>query len=246
MAQSADHLLGDLPPTRTFTPSVALPKLMEAVDQIQLLTRRSAMQDTLEDVTRLKLRILRRKFSSRLWMLRSLWYAEPIRLVMVGRWMSRIDKETTTELDALDAQLQRRTLEAAGGRGAITGSKLPDPNHNSCMVEEQVMFTVHRQVPRGGTDPKCQFKTPISSDDFGNDVTNTYKSLTTNSCWPPVGQCHSCGFDAHRRTGIVCIAYTKRCNICGTLGHIEKACKRRPNANAARSAKYIGVSPPTH
>ena len=85
---------------------------MEAVDQIKLLTRQSATKDTLEDVTRPKLRILRRKFSSSLWMLRSLWYAEPLRLVTIGRWMSRIDKETTTELDALDSQIQRKTLAA--------------------------------------------------------------------------------------------------------------------------------------
>ena len=118
MAQSAGDLPGDPPPTRKplFSASDALPRLMEAMEQVQLLTRRSAMQDTLEDITDFKLRVLRQKFSSRLWILRSLWYAEPTRLVTVGRWMSRIDKETRTELDALEAQLQRRTLVAAGNQ----------------------------------------------------------------------------------------------------------------------------------
>ena len=108
------------------------------------------------------------------------------------------------------------------------------------------MFAVHRDIPREGTDPECQLKPPVPSGNYDNYVPNVPRSLTTNSCWPPVGQCHSCGFDAHQRTGVVCIAYTKRCNICGKPGHVEKACRRRPNTYAAQSAKCIVVSPPIH
>ena len=73
MAHSANNLLGAQQSTRPLTPSVALQKLMEAVDQIQFLTRRSATQDALEDITEPQLKFLRSKFNSRLWMLRSLW-----------------------------------------------------------------------------------------------------------------------------------------------------------------------------
>ena len=245
MAQSANNLLGAQQSTRPLTPSVALQKLMEAVDQIQFLTRRSATQDALEDVTEPQIKFLRSKFNSRLWTLRSLWYAEPKRLVTVGRWMSRIHKETTTELDALDTHLQRRTSTAVDGRGGITGNDIPNPNDSSCLVEDQEMCsgdaTAHQPVSRG--DTRCNLTTPTTGNNYGNDDANT-RSSKTNNCWPPIGTCHSCGFGAHQRIGTICIAHTKRCNICGTSGHMEAACKRRPDAITIRSDRYTKTSPP--
>ena len=61
MAQSADDLLGDPPPIGKplFSASEALPRLMEAMEQVQLLTRRSTMQDALDDITDFRLKVLR-------------------------------------------------------------------------------------------------------------------------------------------------------------------------------------------
>ena len=94
MAQSADGLREDTPRQhRTVTPSTALAKLTEVIDRIKSLTRLSTAKDVLWDVTESMLRTLRNRFNSRLWLLKALWYAEPFRLVTVGRWLSRIDEE---------------------------------------------------------------------------------------------------------------------------------------------------------
>ena len=110
MAQSAEGLRGKTPRSQhlTATPSTALTKITEAVDQIRTLTKRSRKKDALWDVTKSTLRTLRDKFDSGLWLLRALWYTEPVQLVTIGRWMSRIDRETTKELNALNAHIRAR------------------------------------------------------------------------------------------------------------------------------------------
>ena len=246
MAQSADDLLGDLPHAQTITPSVALAKLMETVDQVTLLTRQSAAKDALGDITTSTLRLLRRKFSSRLWMLRSLWYAEPFRLETIGRWMSRIDKETTNKLDALDAHIQARTMNITYKRKWITGDENLNPVNSSHMAEEQRPYrggmAIHRRNSRGDTDPNNYRSMLIQNDNHRNDA--TYGLQTTSSCWPPVGRCHLCGFHPQRRIGTICIAYTKRCNSCGPTGHIERACKRQLGADAIELETYIETDIP--
>ena len=109
MAQSADDLREDTPHQyHTVTLSTALAKLTEAINQVKSLTRRSTAKDALWDVTELVLRTLRNKFNSRLWLFKALWYAEPFRIVTVGRWLSRIDKQTINELNALAEHIQTR------------------------------------------------------------------------------------------------------------------------------------------
>ena len=78
--------------------------------------------DNLGDITRLRTRILRWKFSSRLWMLRSLWYAKPIRLVAVDQWISRIEEEMLEKLDDLDILIQHRMWKTGDGRGMSTSN----------------------------------------------------------------------------------------------------------------------------
>ena len=67
------------------TPSTALARLTKTTNRIKLLIRRSTSRDGLWDVTESALKTLRNQFNSRLCILRSLWYAEPFRLVTVGR-----------------------------------------------------------------------------------------------------------------------------------------------------------------
>ena len=122
-SQSADNLLGtQRPPNRIPTPTEAFAKIMKVVDQIKQLTSRSVANDNLGDITRLRTRILRWKFSSRLWMLRSLWYAEPIRLVAVDQWISRIEEEMLEKLDDLDILIQHRMWKTGDGRGMSTSN----------------------------------------------------------------------------------------------------------------------------
>ena len=53
---------------------------------------------------------------------------------------------------------------------------------------------------------------------------------TGTSCWPPVGECTSCGFAPGERLETSCIAHGKWCNKCG---HIARACITETNLHAA-------------
>ena len=110
------------PHHQPITPSMALARLTEATNRIKLLTRRFASRDGLWDVTESALKTLQNQFNSRLCILRFLWYAEPFRLVTVGRWLSRIDREMSDELDALDDHVQAKATKTIYNQAWITDS----------------------------------------------------------------------------------------------------------------------------
>jgi hypothetical protein len=47
------------------------------------------------------------------------------------------------------------------------------------------------------------------------------------SCWPPMGTCASCGIESYRNLRAPCIAQDRKCNECGTYGHLARACKTK-------------------
>jgi hypothetical protein len=47
------------------------------------------------------------------------------------------------------------------------------------------------------------------------------------SCWPPMGTCASCGMESYRHLRAPCIAQDRRCNECGSDGHLARACKTK-------------------
>ena len=56
---------------------------------------------------------------------------------------------------------------------------------------------------------------------------------TGTSCWPPVGECTSCGFAPRECLESSCIAHGKWCDKCGSLGHIARACITDTNLHTA-------------
>ena len=52
------------------------------------------------------------------------------------------------------------------------------------------------------------------------------------SCWPPMGKCASCGIEGYRRLRAPCIAQGRRCNECGSEGHLARVCKTKKNLHA--------------
>ena len=152
-----NNLLADgphdtIPHRQPITPSTALARLTEATDRVKFLTRQSAAKDGLWDVTESALKTLRNQFNSRLSILRSLWYAEPFCLVTVGRWLSRMDREISNELNALDDHVWARATRTKCDQAWTTGGKDDDicPLRNGPhTVSEQKPYkggtTTHRQ-----------------------------------------------------------------------------------------------------
>ena len=180
MAQSADGLRKNTPNHHhTITQSTALARLTEAINQGKFLTRRSTVQDALWDITESMLRTLRNKFNSRLWMLRALWYAEPFRLVTVGRWLSRINRETIDELNALDDHVWTRITNIECSLAWTMG----DENENICpqrngphMVDEQMPYrcskTMHQRNVCGNTAPNDCYNMLIPHDKYHDNTMN--------------------------------------------------------------------------
>ena len=186
MAQSADGLRKNTPHHhQTITPSMALARITEAIDQVKFLTRRSAAKDALWDVTELLLRTLRNKFNSILWMLRALWYAEPFRLVMVGRWLSRIDRETIDKLDALEDHVRARIVNIGCGHAwtTVDEKNICPQRHGPHTVDEQIPYrggtTTHQ--PNGARLSGSQLGLPSGSPGFESARrTETLRSLSFN------------------------------------------------------------------
>ena len=112
-------------PIRIPTPTEAHAKIVEVFDQIRQFTA----NEDLNDATKLKSGTL--SLNSRLWMLRSLWYAEPIRLEAVDQWISRIEEEMLEKLDDLDILIQHRMSKTADARGMFTSNVIVNGNKRS-------------------------------------------------------------------------------------------------------------------
>ena len=66
------------------------------------------------------------------------------------------------------------------------------------------------------------------------DVQVTGVNITVASCWPTVGRCASCGIEGYRRLRAICIAQGRRCDRCGSQGHLARACTKEMNLHTER------------
>ena len=217
----------------TATPSTALAKITEVVDQVRTLTGRSKKKDALWDVTKLTLRTLRDKLDSGLWLLRALWYAEPIQLVTIGRWMSRVDRETTKELNALHAYIRARDdYEQIETDDEYEDARQYQSNRHAPNAKKTTLTHGTHSHHTGDTSSRYR-DTPPSHDKYRHNVTRC--TPRANDCWPPVGKCQSCGFYPEQRTGDMCIALAKRRSHCSIADHTERACDNIPEPYTFKS-----------
>ena len=133
-------------PTQIPTPTEAHAKVMEIVAKIRSFTKQYMENGGLDDATRLRAGTLRRSLAFRLWMLRSLWYPEPIRIMEIDHWMSRIDDKMTEKLDNLEVftQTRKTTKTTVDSRGTLTGKEKINCSGQSHGKEEQTMSTLCR------------------------------------------------------------------------------------------------------
>ena len=200
----------------------------------KLLTRRSASRDGLWVVTGSALKTLRNQFNSRLCILRSLRYAEFFRLVTVGRWLSRIDWETSIELDSLDNHVRAKTTQTTYNK-ALTSDSDDDDIHprqdgpqTVSNIEPYGSYTLtHPQNPKPDTAPNNRTYALASRSKCQDDISIS-EPQAFHGCWPTAGKCHSYGFGPQQRVGIICIGHTKVCDSCGMTGHMVKVCKKGP------------------
>ena len=153
--------------------------------------------------------------------------------------MSRIDRETTKELNALNAHIR--------ARDDYEQIETTDDEY-----EDTHQYRGNRHAPntekttlayRGATPSKYRNTSP-SHDNYRNDATKC--TPRTDNCWPPTGECHSCGFHPEQRAGDMCIALVKRCSSCGIAGHMERACDKVPELNATKLDIRIDNDNPTN
>ena len=232
MAQPAEGLRGKTPRSKrqTTTASTALKKITEAVDQINALTRRSIARDALWDVTKYTLEALRDKFDSGIWLLRAIWYAEPIQLVTIGKWMSRIDRETTDELNALNAHIRARDEY-----------ETTDDEYEEIYRQRDDTPPQRHRTKYANTAPN---KTLPLHDKYRSNATGN--TPRPGDCWPPTGECQSCGFQPQQRAGNRCIVLARVCNSCGMTGHMEKTCRKTPELEPVQTAEHTDTNVPTN
>ena len=146
--------------------------------------------------------------------------------------MSRIDRETTNELNALDAHIQTRNEYE---QIWTTNDEYEDTRqHGPNMANTQ-----HNHDAHNGTASGNHRDTPLSHDKHRDDTTNGIRR--TNSCWPPTGGCQSCGFHPQQRAGDMCIALVRICSSCGVMGHMERMCEKKPELNTIEPAIHTGL-----
>ena len=233
MAQSAEGLRGKKIPRskrQTATASTALERITEAVDQINALTRRSIAGDALWDVTTYTLEALQDKFDSGIWLLRAIWYAEPVQLVTIGKWMSRIDRETTDELNTLNAHIQARDEH-----------EYTDDDYEEIYLHRDDTPPQRRRIEYANT-ALDDHNTPHIHDRYHSSVTRG--TPRSGDCWPTTGECQSCGFQPQQRAGNKCIVLARVCSSCGMTGHMEEACKKTPELKPIQTAEHTDTGVP--
>ena len=62
--------------------------------------------------------------------------------------------------------------------------------------------------------------------------------ITGSSCWPPRGQCTSCGIEGYKRLRAPCIAQGRHCENCGSQGHLARVCIKRKNLHTEMNRGY--------
>ena len=232
MAQSTESLRKK-PPRHTATAptATALKKITEAVAQINALTRRAIAKDALWDITRSTLETLQDKFDSGIWLLRAIWYAEPVQLVTIGKWMSRIDRETTSELNALNAHIRARD----------------EYETTDDEYEDIYRYGNDTTLPRYYTEyadtAPDNYNTFPLDDKYRSDATKD--TSRTGDCWPPTGECQSCGFQPQQRAGNRCIVLARVCNSCGMTGHMEKTCRETLELEPIQATEHTDTTTST-
>jgi hypothetical protein len=166
--------------------------------------------------------------------------------------MSRIDRDTTKELNALNAHIRARddyeqietTDDVYEDTHQYRGNRCVPNMEKTTLTYRSGATPQSHHIAHTGTTPSKYRNTPPLHDKHRNDATKC--TTRTDNCWPPIGECQSCGFHPQQRAGDMCIALVKMCSSCIITGHMERACDKVPELNATKPDTHIDIDNPTN
>ena len=92
-------------------------KVLTTIKEIEDFTRQRLMAGGLNMATQMEARALQKHLTHRLWLLKSLWYAEPVRLTGLGNWINNVADEMTAKLGGIEVFTRvRKTMILTGPR----------------------------------------------------------------------------------------------------------------------------------
>ena len=85
--------------------------------EIEDFTRQRLTAGGLNTATQMEAGALQKRLTHRLWLLKSLWYAEPVRLTGLGNWINNVADEMTAKLGGIEVFTRvRKTMILTGPR----------------------------------------------------------------------------------------------------------------------------------
>jgi hypothetical protein len=135
-----------------------------------------------------------------------------------------VPNRTTNELNALNAHIRARDEY-----------ETTDDEYEDTYRYRDDATPHHYRTGYTNTAPS-NHNTPFLHDKYRNNVIED--TPRTGDCWPPVGECQSCGFQPQQRAGNRCIALARICDSCGITGHMERTCREASEPNPTQTAEH--------
>lgn len=166
----------------------------------------------------------------------------------VSRWLSRIDRDTSIELDALDDHVQ-----AEAKQPTYTQARTWDSDDDDIHPQQNGLQATNNFKPHHMPKYLQNLNTDIAPNNYTHaptpnssrqDNTPTNKPQAFHNCWPAAGECHLCGFGPKQLVGVVCIGRTKVCDSCGMTGHMIKACKKGSGLDVVNQTTLVDTPAP--
>ena len=97
-------------PASSLTLDGARRRVLVKITEIEDFTQQCLTAGGLNTVTRMEAGALQRSLTHRVWILKSLWYAEPVRLASLGNWIDDVADEMKAKLRGMEVFTRVRKI----------------------------------------------------------------------------------------------------------------------------------------